>query len=84
MKWGSSLAILILVLGLSAQARAVVTLETDDNLATFTGIWTQSTGGVGFYGTDFALAQGGGSADTARFTTQIPITSTATWCVQAR
>jgi hypothetical protein len=72
------------VVGLSSQAHAVVTLETDDNLATFTGTWTQSTAGVGFYGTDFAIVQGGGTAHTARFTTQIAITSTATWCIQAR
>jgi hypothetical protein len=73
-----------MVLGLSAQARAVVILETDDNLATFTGTWAQSTAVPSFYGTDFAQAVGGGSADTARFTTQIAITSTATWCIQAR
>ena len=84
MKWGSRLAILMMVTGLSAQAHGEVVLDTDDNAAVFTGTWTRSTAGVGFYGTDFAFAQGGGSADTARFMTQIPITSTATWCIQAR
>ena len=84
MKWGSILAILMIVVGLSTKAHGEVVLETDDNLAVFTGTWTQSTAGVGFYGTDFAFAQGGGSADTARFMTQVPITSTATWCIQAR
>jgi hypothetical protein len=83
MKWGSILAILMMVVGLSAQAHGAVILETDDNLAVFTGTWTQSTAVVGFYGTDFAFAQGG-SAATARFMTQIAITSTATWCIQAR
>jgi hypothetical protein len=75
----------MMVLGLSTRAHAVVTLETDDNLAMLTGTgWAHSTAGVGFYGTGFEIAQGGGSADTARFTTQIAITSTATWCIQAR
>ena len=84
MKWGSALAILMMVFGLSAQAHGEVVLDTDNNLAVFTGTWTRSTSGVGFYGTDYAFAQGGGSADTARFTTQIPITSTGNWCIQAR
>jgi hypothetical protein len=83
MKWRSRLAILMMVVGLSTQAHGEVVLETDDNSAVFTGTWTQSTGGVGFYGTDYAFAQGGGSVDTARFMTQILITSTATWCIQA-
>jgi hypothetical protein len=84
MKWRSTLAIVMVVVGFSTQAHSTAVLETDDNLAFFTGTWTQSTAGVGFYGTDFALAQGGGSADTARFTTQIAISSTANWCIQVR
>ncbi len=84
MKWRSRLAILMMVVGLSAQAHGEVVLDKDDNLAVLTGTWTQSTSGVGFYGTGYRFAQGGGSVDTALFKTQVLITSTGNWCIQAR
>lgn len=77
------LTILILI-GLCAQAHAEVIIDSDDNSATFNGAWTQATTDPGFYGNDYATAQGAGSADTARFFSQRPITATGTWCIQAR
>lgn len=84
MKWRGKLALIIILVGISAQAHGEVVLESDDNVATFVGTWTQATNGVGFYGTDFATAPGGGTADMARFFTSRPISTTGTWCIQAR
>lgn len=75
--------LLLLALGLSAPAYSEVVLETDDNVATFTGTWAQSTTVPGFYGQDYATATGGGTADTARFFSQRAITTSGTWCIQA-
>jgi hypothetical protein len=84
MNWSSRLAVIIILVGLSGQARGEVVLDSDDNAATFVGTWTQTASGIGFYGTDFATAPGGGTADMARFFTPRPITTTGTWCIQAR
>lgn len=84
MSWRSRLAIIIILVGISVQANSEVVMDSDDNAAILAGTWTQTTGGIGFYGTDFATAQGGGSADMARFFTPRPITTTGTWCIQAR
>lgn len=84
MNWYRRLAIATLIIGLSVQVHGEVVLDSDDNAATFAGTWTQTPSGIGFYGTDFAIAQGGGTADIARFFTPRPITTTGTWCVQAR
>jgi hypothetical protein len=84
MSWRSKLVIIMIIVGLSARAPSEVVLESDDNAATFAGSWAQTTSALGFYGTDFAVAQGGGSADSARFFTPRPITTTGTWCIQAR
>src|SRR5215207_2078925 len=84
MSWRSRFAIMMLLVGLSAPAHSEVVLESDDNTALLSGTWTQTTSGLGFYGTDFATAQGAGSADSARFFTPRPITTTGTWCIQAR
>lgn len=77
-----NLAILLFCVGVGAHAEVV--LETDDNTATLAGTWTQSTSGGNYYGTDYATAQGSGSADTASFFSPRTITSTGNWCVQAR
>lgn len=84
MSWRSRLAIIIILVGVSVPAHSEVVLDSDDNAATFAGTWTQTTSGIGFYGTDFATAPGGGTADMARFFTPRPITTTGTWCIQAR
>jgi hypothetical protein len=77
--------IFLLLFSLSAiQAFSEVVLDSDDNNATFGGTWTQSTTAPGFYGTDYATAQGGGTSDTARFFSPRPITSTGNWCIQVR
>jgi hypothetical protein len=83
MNWLKRLAIMILV-GLSAQVNSEVVMDSDDNSATLTGTWAQTSTPPSFYGSDFAAAQGKGSADTARFFSPRPITSTGTWCIQAR
>lgn len=69
---------------LAAPAWSEVVLETDDDRATLTGAWTTSTAAPGYYGVDFATAVVGGAADTARFFSPKAITSTGTWCAQAR
>lgn len=84
MSWRSKLAIIMMLVGISVQAHSEVVLDSDDNAAIFAGTWTQTTSGVGFYGTDFAVAQGGGSAESARFFTPRAISTTGTWCIQAR
>ena len=83
MGWLSKLAIVVFVLGFSTQAYSDVVFETDDNAATFTGTWANSTSPSHFYGTDYASAQTGGSVDVASFKTQTTITSTASWCIWA-
>lgn len=80
----SILIAMIIVMGLRAQAHSEVILESDDTVATLSGTWTHSTNGVGFYGPDFATAPGGGTVETARFFTPRPISTTGTWCIQAR
>jgi hypothetical protein len=84
MNWRSRLAIILVLVGISVHAHGEVVLDSDDNAATFVGTWTQATNSVGFYGTDFATAPGGGAADSARFFTPRVITTTGTWCIQAR
>jgi hypothetical protein len=83
MKWLGKFT-MILLLGLSAGANGEVVLEKDDNEATLSGTWAQSTGVPGFYGSDFAVASGGGGADIIRFFSPRAITSTGIWCIQAR
>ena len=83
MNWLSRLTIVILI-GLSAQANSEVVIDSDDNSATLTGTWTQAKTDSGFYGNDYATAQGAGSADTARFFSPRTISSTGNWCIQAR
>jgi hypothetical protein len=83
MNWFSRLTIVILI-GLSTQANSEVVLDSDDNSATLTGTWTQAKTDSGFYGNDYATAQGAGTADTARFFSPRTITSTGIWCIQAR
>jgi hypothetical protein len=61
-----------------------VVLDADDDTATLTGAWTQSSGSPGYYGLDYATAVGGGAAATARFLSPRPITTSGTWCIQAR
>ncbi|NOT54569.1 MAG: hypothetical protein HOP18_08195 [Deltaproteobacteria bacterium] len=84
MNWRSRLAIILVLVGISVQAHGEVVLDSDDNAATFVGAWIQATTSVGFYGTDFATATGGGTADSARFFSPRPITTTGSWCIQAR
>jgi hypothetical protein len=76
--------ILFVLFIFTSHAFAEVALDSDDNAATFSGTWTQSNVGTSFYGNDFAIAQGAGSADSARFYSPRTITSTGTWCIQAR
>lgn len=83
MKLFSYLATMIFF-GFSVPSVAQVVMETDDNAATLAGTWTQSNTIPGFYGNDFAIAQGGGTADMARFFSKKPISSTGSWCVEAR
>lgn len=84
MSWRGRFAIIIMLVGLSVQAHSEVVMESDDNAAILSGTWIQTTSGLGFYGTDYATAHGAGRADTARFFTPRPITTTGTWCIQAR
>lgn len=85
MNWRSRLAIILVLVGMSVHAHGEVVMDSDDDAATLTGTWTQATNGVGFYGTNFATAAGGGTADMARFfTTPRTISTTGTWCIQAR
>lgn len=84
MNWRSRLAIILVLVGISVHAHGEVVLDSDDNAATFVGTWTQATNSEDFYGTDFATAPGGGTADAARFFTPRAITTTGTWCIQAR
>src|SRR5262245_52242931 len=84
MTWLTKLAVVAFVLGFSTQAYSDVVFDTDDNAATLTGTWTQSTSPAGFYGTDYAAATGTGSADTASFKSPITITTTGSWCIYAR
>ena len=84
MNWRSRLAIIVILVGISVQADGAVVLDSDDDVATYVGAWTQAIYGVGFYGTDVATAPGGGAADMARFFTPRVITTTGTWCIQAR
>lgn len=84
MDWSIRRAIIIILAGISVPAISEVVLDSDDNAAIFAGTWAQSTTGIGFYGTDFATATGGGAADMARFFTPRPISTTGTWCIQAR
>lgn len=76
--------ILMLCAGLCGPAYSEVVLDTDDDVATLSGTWTQSKAVPGFYGSDFATAVVGGGADTARFFSQRTITTSGPWCVQAR
>jgi hypothetical protein len=69
---------------LSGGVRSEVVMDTDDNAATLTGTWTQAKTVLGFYGEDFATALGGGGVDLARFLSPRVITSTGSWCIQAR
>jgi len=75
---------LVLLAAANAPAFSQVIMDSDDNAATLSGTWIQAATTVGFYGTDYASAQGGGSADTARFFSPKPIGTTGSWCVQAR
>jgi hypothetical protein len=84
MKWWNGLAIMMVMIGLSARAHSEVVLETDNSAGTFSGNWTVTTNSQDFLGKDFRFATGGGSSDIFHFKTQIAITSTATWCIQAR
>lgn len=79
----ASLAALAALCVLSTPVLAEVVLEADDNAATLSGTWTQSTAVAGFYGSDFATAPVGGTAETARFFSPRNITTSGTWCVQA-
>lgn len=83
MNWRKGMAVLI-VAGLSNWASGEVVMDSDNNAATLTGTWTKVKTVLGFYGEDYATAQGAGSADTARFFSPRPITTTGNWCVQAR
>jgi hypothetical protein len=83
MNWRSGLATIVFI-GISGLAHSEVVMDSDDNAATLTGTWTQAKTILGFYGDDYASAQGAGSADTARFFSPRPITTTGTWCIQAR
>lgn len=83
MNWRNALVIMILTV-LSGWAHCEVVMDSDDNAATLTGTWTQAKTVLGFYGDDYATAQGAGSADTARFFSPRAITATGTWCIQAR
>jgi hypothetical protein len=83
MKYVQKFAVILFSL-FALSANGEVVLDSDDNVATFGGTWTQSTALPGYYGTDFASAQGGGTSDTARFFSPRPITSTGNWCIQAR
>jgi hypothetical protein len=83
MKWFGK-PVLAALLGFSIPSFAQVVMDTDDNAAVLTGTWTQETSTLGFYGDGYAVAQGGGSSDTVRFFSKKPISTTGTWCVQAR
>lgn len=83
MKWYMGFVALILT-GLSGWANSEVVMDSDDNAAILTGTWTQTKTVLGFYGEDYATAQGAGSADTARFFSPRAITTTGNWCIQAR
>jgi hypothetical protein len=76
--------IVIMLTALSAPASSETVLETDDNVATLTGSWAPATAPAGYYGSDYAIATAGGATDTARFASLRPITTSGTWCVQAR
>ncbi len=69
---------------LAMQSFAEVVIEADDNTAVFSGSWSQSTAVPGYYGSDFATATAGGSADAARFLSPRAISTSGTYCVQAR
>ena len=75
---------LVTLFAASCSSFAEVVIETDDNLATFTGTWTKSAAIQGYYGSGFATAPVGAAAQSARFVSPKAITSTGTWCVQAR
>lgn len=84
MNW-RNFAIMIMLAALSGPGYSEVVLESDDNAATLTGTWSQSQAVAGYYGSDFATAGvGGGTVDTARFFSQRAITTSGTWCIQAR
>jgi hypothetical protein len=83
MKWLSGFVFASLV-GVGSPAFSQVVMDSDDNVATLAGTWTQASAPAGFYGSDYASAQGGGGSDTARFFSPKPIGATGNWCVEAR
>ena len=74
----------IFLFALGFHVHAEVVFDSDDNTATFSGAWAQANTVPGYYGTDYATAQGAGGADSVRFFSPRPITSTGSWCIQAR
>jgi hypothetical protein len=73
-----------LLIGSNAPAFSQVVLESDDNDATLTGTWTLMTAAPGYYGTGYRVAVGGGTSDIAKFKSANPISSSGSWCVEAR
>lgn len=78
------LALFAVFLGLGAASHAEVVMETDDALATLSGTWTKSSSVAGYYGVGVAYTTVSTTAQTARFFSPKPITTTGTWCAQAR
>jgi len=72
------------VLLIATASGAETIMETDDNAAQLAGTWTNSKATLLWYGDDYAVAQGGGTADVAIFTAPRPSDETGTWCVDAR
>jgi hypothetical protein len=83
MKWLNRLILAVLI-GSNAPAFSQVVLESDDNNATLTGTWATQTTAAGFYGTGYRVAAGGGGSDLAQFLSPKPISSTGSWCLEAR
>lgn len=79
-----SLAAVSILACLQPTAHAEVVIEADDNTAVFSGSWASSTAVPGFYGSDFATATAGGATDIARLIGPRPVSTSGTYCVQAR
>lgn len=76
-------ALILALCSLSLPSFGEVVLEADDNTATLSGSWSQSTGTPGFYGSDFATSVVGGAAASARFFSPRPISTSGSYCIQA-